>query len=302
MGKPLDDTIARFTQLTQLVLRLSRPWVATMLVVASLSTIHITVDHHHRLSGSFGIGGTTVVLLALIWLPAAIRVLSVAGGGIKTPAGEATTPGLLEVFAALDPQTKRDTLPPVLTALSSAEVLVDPDRRVQSDHLRRDLELQLASVVPLSGGVRETLDGYAKAYEGVRASSLSGRERTMRMTTITAEARAVARVARLSTADLRHLVRNGSDGERVIAFALMQDHPDVQLLDQVCDGVTDSRSAFEQYQALAAAFELLPRLDYERRRILRSVLESALTDPRRGIRADSSRALLVDTMLEQLDE
>jgi hypothetical protein len=79
---------------------------------------------------------------------------------------------------------------------------------------------------------------------------------------------------------LRHLLDNGSDGERVIEFALAQDQPDVRLFDLVADAVENSHSAFEQYHALGASYEMLDYLDPGQRRQLRRTLESVVGNPR----------------------
>src|SRR4051812_173776 len=108
-----DETasVTRVRQLAAVMMKVSWPWVALMVVAAVVSTIHLDISERHKLSGSIAVTSLTAVLLALIWLPALLRVLGVAGGGVKTPAGEATTPGLARLFDAVDPEMKRDTLP-----------------------------------------------------------------------------------------------------------------------------------------------------------------------------------------------
>ena len=144
--------VASIRALGALVTQISRPWAALMVVAAVASTLHLNVSEKHDLSGSVAVSALTVALLALIWLPSLLRVLGVAGGGVKTPAGEAATPGLARLFDPIDPQTKRETFPVLLTALTSPGVLADSEERTQSEALRRDLELQLAAVMPVVGG------------------------------------------------------------------------------------------------------------------------------------------------------
>jgi hypothetical protein len=291
---------ARFRGLSAIIMQVSWLWAGTMVVAALISTLRIDVSPEHKISGSVGVTNLTALLLALIWLPALLRILGVAGGGVKTPAGEATTPGLAAVFEWFDAEVKRDTIPAVLAGLNSPNVVTDPERRSDTRDLRRDLEFQLAAVTPYTGGVREALDRYAQEYESLRVTMPSGRERTLRMTSLTAEARAIARTAPLATVDLRNMLETGSHGERAIALAVAQDHPSPRLFDLICGAILQSRSAFEQYQALGAALELVPLLDTDQRRRLRTVIESALSDPERAIRDDASRHRLADAVLAEL--
>jgi hypothetical protein len=70
----------------------------------------------------------------------------------------------------------------------------------------------------------------------------------------------------------------------------------------VLDGISNSRSAFEQFQALRAAEELLPILDRGARQRLGKVLEHEHRDfDGKGIREDSSRLYSIRHMLAQIE-
>ena len=281
------------------VLKVPNVWAVTIVIAAVLSAVHISVSSTGEVSGSFAASTLTGVLIALIWLPALLRVIALAGGGIKTPAGEATTGGLLALIAAFEPETKREALPSLLAALGSPEMIVYPDRRTASRPIRRDLEMQLAAASLPPSGVRERLAEYAVAYELTRRQDPS-RERTLRMTTLMAEARAAARATPLPMIDLRHMLASEADGERVIALALAQDQPDPRLFDLIVRTILESRSAFEQYQALGAVLELVPALDSQQQSGLRRALAEALADKTRDIHADTSRARLVEAIQNAL--
>lgn len=224
-------------------------------------------------------------------------MIAIAAGGVKTPAGEASTTGLFAVLDSLEPETKRNTLPSLIEALTSAEIVVDPDRRMAARPIRQDVELQLATASGSAMGVREQLATYAGQYEAVRKAP-SSRERTLRMTTLMAEARAAARATPLPLIDLRHMLSSGSDGERVIALALAQDRPDPRLFNLILSAVIDSHSAFEQYQALGAMLEVAGRLDDRQRSQLLAGMDRALEDEVRDVRADTSRFRLMDALRE----
>jgi hypothetical protein len=294
--------IQRMRSVLSVAMEVSRPWTIAMIVAAVLSAAHVNVTADGDVSGDARLTTLTAVFVALIWLPSLLRVVGLAGGAIKTPAGEASTTGLLDVLKSLDPDTKRERLPQVIATLTSPEVIVDPDYRPAIRTIRRDLELQLAEATPRRGGIRETLDAYAQEYEQLRREVAPGRERTLQMTTVTAEARAAARTAPLTTADLRNMMSGGRDGERVIALALAQDQADSRLFDVVLDAIVHSRSAFEQYQALGTAFEMAESLDGAQKRELAAGLRSALANETYGIRDDSSRGLLVDAIFSTVGE
>lgn len=295
---PLDkvQTVARAA------LRVSPWWAASMLTAAVISAIHVSVTIHGDVSGNFAPSTLSGALVAFVWLPGLLRVIAIAGVRVKTPAGEASTEGLSTLIDALSPGRKREALPPLLAALSDPEVLAYPERRSVAEPVRRDLELQFATAVLPMSGVRERLAAYATQYEQIRRSENPSDDRTYRMTTIMAEARAIAQAAPLPFIDVRHMLENGSDGERVIALGLAQDRPDPRLLDLIAGAIANSRSAFEQYQALGAALELVPRLllDSPGQLVLKRALTTALGNEQNGIGDDSSRQTLVRAIQKAL--
>jgi hypothetical protein len=288
---PLDKVQAVVRE----AMRVSPWWTALMLIAALISAFHVNVTTRGDFSGSFAPSTLSGVLVALVWLPALLRVIALAGGGVKTPAGEATTGGLLSLIGGLSAERKREALPPLLAALSDPQVLADPGRRSAAEPVRRNLELQFASAALPTTGIRERLAAYAARYEQIRSTDEPSDERTYRMTTLMAEARAIAQAAPLPFVDVRHMLENGTDGERVIALGLAQDRPDPRLLDLIVGVIGDSRSAFEQYQALGAALELVPMLllDTSAQAALKKALKSAVQNQRNGIEEDSSRLALV---------
>ena len=291
--------ISDLERLGVIATRLSKAWAGAMVVAALLSALSFERAANGDVSVGVKLTALTAVFAALVWLPSVVRIVALAGAEVRTPAGEATTGGLARLFEPLGSDAKRDTLPSVLSALTSPEVLVDPSARHAARELKRELELQLAAVTPQPHGVRETLDQYAREYEAIRATPPSP-ERTRRMTSLMAQARAVARAAPLASADLRNMIANGQDGDRVVALAIAQDHPDPRLTDLVLDAIANSRSAFEQYQALATAYEFLNLLDEAQRQRLRKTLHAALEDRTRDIGADSSRRIVVEAILDAI--
>jgi hypothetical protein len=287
---------ASFRELGDVVMYVPRPWLALVLFAAAVSTIRLNFGGGHSVSGAVSVTALTAVLFALIWLPALLRVLAIAGGGIKTPAGEATTPGLGSLFNSVDPATKRETFPSVLAALTSPGVLANPREHDESRVLRREIGTQLAAVTPVNEDPLQELERYARDYENLRESEPPGDERTRQMTRLTAEIRAIAIALPLSSGDLERMLEQGQDGDRIVALAVVQDRPELSLFDGICRAILESHSAFEQYNALVAMLEMVPLLDLGRQRRLAGVLRSLHDDPVRAVDHDSSRASLVATL------
>jgi hypothetical protein len=91
-------------ELLRVRFRVPRAWLLAVVAAAAvLSDFEVTRDAQGHLAVGFRVTATTMALVALVWLPALLGVFAVAGGGLKTPAGEATPGGLLDVLKALDP-------------------------------------------------------------------------------------------------------------------------------------------------------------------------------------------------------
>jgi hypothetical protein len=273
-----------------------RPWLGLVLLAAAVSAVRLNFGGDHAVSGTISVSALTAILLAMIWLPALVRVLAIAGGEIKTPAGQATTPGVGRLFDRVDPETKRETFPSLLAALTSPGVLTDPVEHDEGRLLRREIGTQLAAVTPTPEDPGQALKAYARDYEAIRQSSASGEERTREMTRLTAEVRALATGLALTDADLKRMLERGQDGERIVALAVIQDRAYPEFFDVVCAAIRESHSAFEQYHALVAMLEMVPLLDLGQRRRLESVLSAVRADPVRAVNHDTSRASLMDAL------
>ena len=114
-------SIGQIQQLLGLILPLPRPWAILVCVGALLSGVRVRVGSGWDAVGSFHLSWLAAVMLSLLWLPALMRVVMLAGGALKTPAGEAGTPGLLDLLRSLRPETEREALPAFIAALDEAE-------------------------------------------------------------------------------------------------------------------------------------------------------------------------------------
>jgi hypothetical protein len=93
-------------QLLAQVMNVRRGWAALVLLAAILSAVSLTFKGG-ALEATVQVTAITAVLIGLVWLPAIVRVIALAGGGVKTPAGEATSGGLLDLLRSLEPAGQR---------------------------------------------------------------------------------------------------------------------------------------------------------------------------------------------------
>jgi hypothetical protein len=249
---------------------------------------------------AFRLTGITAVFAALAWLPAIIRIIALAGGGFKTPAGEATTSGLLDLLRSLDPGIQRQALPSVIAALDVAEPTVPAVEKARVREIRQDLEGQLASL-PSGANVWESFKRLAQEYEDLRHKMPSGPERTFKMARIVTEARALARQSKLEPMNLTDLYTSKKEGDRIVIIAAIQAFPKPLYLDVVIDAIGHSQSAFEQYQALRAAEAMLPFLSEEQNQRLVDVLQDQRSGrPGKYIVPGSDRWSVSDRILATL--
>jgi CHAT domain len=142
------------------------------------------------------------------------------------------------------------------------------------------------------------LDAIARAYEQARAEMPSGPERTRRMEQLVFEVISLGTASELGDA-VEHTFRTGNPGDRIVAIALVEAHPDSRHLDVVRDAVQNSVSAFEQYHALVAAKALVDLLSPQEAASLRESVVS-ISDSVQVVGTD--RSLLARQILNRLDE
>jgi len=282
--------------------RISPFWGAVVLLLALLSPFEITRNFEGEVAVQFHVTSVTAIVIALAWLPALVRAIVLTGGAVKTPAGEASAGGLFDLLRLLTPDTKREILPSLAAALDSAELANESvDTRGKARAARRDVERELRSSIGSVDSVVERLDECGRRYESLRSTQPPGNERTLQMGALMAEVRALAGQVAITPRTVKERFGTGRDGDRVVALTLLEAVPLVQCLDQIIEGIRDSRSAFEQFQALRAAEEVLAILGPADRQRLADSLEAALHDPEKGIDEDPSRLFPIEQMLAEID-
>jgi hypothetical protein len=141
----------------------------------------------------------------------------------------------------------------------------------------------------------------ALAYEELRQTSPPSPQRIMELSKIVEVAREYSRREHPAAEAVREVFLSGGDGERVYALALMREDQAAGDIDCILDAIVNSRSAFEQGQALHAALKLTPRLDAAGRSRLSDALHQQL-GPGGHIGQSTDRRSLTSQLLRELGE
>jgi hypothetical protein len=134
-------------------------------------------------------------------------------------------------------------------------------------------------------------------YESTRDALPPGPARTDELERIVSSARHEAATGRWNLDQVRALFDSGRDGDRITALGLMQgDISHLGDLDRVVDAIDSSRSGFEQYHALLAAFMMLGSLDDGQRHRLAEIVR-AQRGPGGHIKPGKERHLIAERIL-----
>lgn len=283
-------------------------WVIAV-AAAAVASVFRVVHRDGSTTIGFEVTGVTAAVIALVWLPTLLRVIALTGGNLKTPAGDASTTGLLRYFSALPPDQQEESLAAAAAVVDQLEVTGTPDEQSNARQVREELEEAIGEIPRPAADVARRLNEIATEYENLRAEMTSGGERTRAMTELMARARGLA-ASRLRrgdpSADPHRWYRTDSEGGRIVALAAVQARKDSRDLPIAVDAITNSRSAFEQFHALRAAFELLPRLDRPQLNSLRDAIQSQMAETEGQGRwitpADPDRWTLAHHSLAEIDQ
>lgn len=269
-----------------------------MVIVAVVSAVDVTRAANGDVAVQFGVETATIGAIALIWLPALLRLLSLTGGSLKAAGVEASASGLLSADDLID------TLATIRTGTEQVEK--GSAEAADPTEVARKVNAEVARIaekyLPPEEAINETaLDAIARRYEEIRRTP-RGRDRTIAMTRCVNETRVRAKAAPASARDRAlRLLSSGLDGDRIVGLALTQEAPDALAFTHVLRCFTRSASAFEGYQALVTLMRLAPLLSPEQRREASAAIEHEKTDPRgKGVMRDPSLPGLMEDTLRVL--
>lgn len=297
------STAGNLDEMLSVVMKLPRPWVWLMLALTAISCVSVDHPADRGWGLQFEVTALTIGALALIWLPALLRLLSVAGGKVKAAGLEAssggllgTPEGLIEDLAEMRTDTER----------ASREVSQQaPDAGIVFEGLAERIDAMAEHYLSRSNALSlDAVEQLAEAYERIRSTTRPGDRRTLEMTRVVNEARVRANADRDAASRLaKTLLRSDREGERIVGLAMLQEATNVRLADDVLQRIASSASAFEMFNALLALREMATRLSTEKRDAAIAILETEKTDPR-GVKVmkDPSLPPLIDEVLTVLGE
>src|SRR5262249_12408948 len=147
------------------------------------SLFEVTHDAHGW-EVQFRITTVSAVLIAMLWLPTLLRVIALTGGNLKTPAGEASTTGLLGYFPDLPPAVQAESLSAAAAVIDQTAVLGPEEQRPRARQVREGIEGAIADIPWPKEALDPRLEDLAGEYERTRRSMPSGPDRTTRMSQI----------------------------------------------------------------------------------------------------------------------
>lgn len=279
------------------VLRLPKPWIVLVLILAVASS----VDVEHPASGGWGIDinvdSATVGIVALIWLPALLRLLSLTGGKVKAAGVEASSGGLLG-----SPEDLIEDLTEIRTGAEEAGRRA-PEVNQAMEQVRRQVDEMASDYLSASDAVTmESSLRLADQYEQIRSTMPPGNERTARMTRVVNEARVRAGANRDAARRLaKTQVRSEREGERLVALAMLQEAPTRWAVEDILLRISGSSTAFEMYHALLALREAAAAMSVDEIDRAIAVLTTEKSDPRGvGVMADANLPQLIEEVLAHL--
>ncbi len=250
-------------------------WVGAACVVALVGAFR-SDQTDSGMRWHFALGTTSIVALALVWLPTALRFVMLAGGSVKAGGVEASATGLLSSpddlvndLAVL--RTKTETIGRQQPAAEpSVEGIDSMISRMAVQYLPPDDVLST-----------QLLNQKAREYDEIRDSMPSGDQRTQAMTKIVNDARiraaAAHEAAKKSAPDF---LASPNPGDRVVGLALVQGAPTAAVFADVLHIFKSSVSAFEAYHALRALDLMTPVLNSQQSSEAAKVLLEQQNDPR----------------------
>jgi len=148
----------------------------------------------------------------------------------------------------------------------------------------------------LLGATREM----AAEYERIRAEMPSSWERTALMENVIQRARRLD--AGASPIEVQQLFESGSEGNRMVALALIQADGKLATYDTLLKAVRDSKSAFEHFNALRASESglLVGELTHEQRLTLRAAIDEKMRNGEFGA-VNSDRNQMAKRVVEIVD-
>lgn len=297
------------TWLLATILHLPRRWLIIGSVFILLSLFDVAWLPEEGLSITFRVTSTTAIFLGLIWLPSLLKIFAIRGGGIKTPVGEITSPGLVEsisqIVEPMEPEEKGEALGTIIGILERAEERAPSEQKEELRKISQDLVTEYSLGISPEQA-RNEIDLLSQRYKELRETMSPGSQRTINMESVAQRMRALAPKSGLSPVTIESFLGSEDQGNRLIGLSILESTGDVYYFEPLLKIIDEnSKSAFEQYHALRAAEKMLPHLDHKNKKALQKALNKQCEydeDKKQWIKPQSDRWWIAKRLLSEIGE
>jgi hypothetical protein len=282
-----------------LVMEVPRIWSIPIFILGVVSCFGFTHPADGGLEVSFGVGTSSIVIFALIWLPVLLHLLVLTGGRIKAGEVEVSSGGLIgsteDLIAGLTN---------VRTAAEEAELQTPGVEQTLKAVTEKIDQIAAEFVISADAIPDDAVVRLARRYEELRKTLEPGDKRTIEMTRVVNEARVRASADRERACNLGQLlIRSRGQGQRLVGLAFLQESSVGDAFDDVLGLIRSSATAFEMFHALLALKGLVSGLSRVERDSAIETLKAEMQDPRGvGVLEDQNLPSLIEAVISALEQ
>ena len=280
--------IQRVKDVMEIVVDVRPVWVVGLIIAILISLFTVSRSPDGTINFALEVKTVTIILIALIWLPALLRVFALAGGRLKALGGELELGGLVQLLMALKPEDRQEVAAFVAASADRAASRLGGAERRAVEQVGRVAEHHLSDALSQTP-TDEELKRLAKEYEAARKEPFTA-QRTIRLEALLSQVRMLAARPEVTEAYVQAWAdgfKGAPEGKRIVALGLLQALPsNISTFDIVVDAILNPKSPFEQYHALRAAEGMLVFLDSAQKAKLAQVIRDRQQGGRIRIQGD----------------
>jgi hypothetical protein len=271
-----------------------------MAILIVLSLFNLAWSQESGWQVQVAVGDTTILLLAILWLPLLLQIFALVGGAIRAPWAEFSSPGLEDLLRHISPRMKDEVVGAVNVVLESAATVPGDEAEALQAHqeINQSYRAQLA---PEDAKIE--LMRLAQRYNEVMGFP-SGTRRNFLQEAIAGAMRSLALKADIEENTVNEYLRSPHPGLRLVGLSCIDSFDHLGSFDWVLDAIARPLSAFEQANALYAMLRLIPVLTPSQQQRLKDVLlEQRNYDKtqQQWIKPGSDRWEMSDRLLAELE-
>ncbi|MCW6035308.1 hypothetical protein K4A83_03335 [Spirulina subsalsa FACHB-351] len=304
MKTPPRQPLETLTELLQLAVRLPGNWLKPILLISFISLFQVHWTQNEGWDLTFGVNNTTVLILLVAWLPAVLQLFALVGGMIKTPAAELSSGGIDPLLQFITRETKDEMVGAVHTVLEDAQKTALGAQRVHLQEMEEQLAQEYGGMLTHQQA-RQEMKQLAQRYQALQ-SAPTGTRRNFLFEAIAGAMRSLVFQAGWTDTEISSHLNSEHDGRRLVGLSCLGKMEEAAAyFPDILRIIGDSRSAFEQRNALEVMEKMLPRLDAAQKAELQEVLLQQGdydVSKHQWIRPGSERRVLSDRLLSLISD